>query len=290
ITDVPFKWGFHLHKWVSNFPDALQGLPSSDRMEAVVEMFPKTMNTQRALCFEWDLSSVIFCFRFHIPEKPLTRRGILAAVCSLFDPLGLVSPVYLTAKQLLQELCKAGLGWDSPVSEDHSIRWHSWLNLVKSIGNPADLACRGIKGTDDLSHWMYGPEFINEPKTVVSPLTPDRIPDGVELKASRVTINVISTRSVSGRLFARSSSWFVLLKPVAWLRRFIHYIMHKFGRSVVMPFVVKELTEARVVVIRQVQADVYSDELTLLKADTQSEPIRALVLRKLCPILLDGVL
>ncbi|GAA48007.1 hypothetical protein CLF_101070, partial [Clonorchis sinensis] len=103
-------------------------------MEAVVEMSPKTMNTQRALGIEWDPSSDILCFRFHIPEKPLTRRGLLAAVCSLFDPLGLVAPVCLTAKQLLQELCKAGLGWDSPVSEDHSIRWHSWLNLVKSIG------------------------------------------------------------------------------------------------------------------------------------------------------------
>ncbi|OON22090.1 NF-X1 type zinc finger, partial [Opisthorchis viverrini] len=160
--------------------------------------------------------------------------------------------------------------------------------------NPADLASRGIKGADDLSRWMYGPEFINEPKIVVSPLTPDRIPDGVELKASRATINVIFTRSVSGRLFARWSSLFVLLKSVAWLRRFIHYIMHKFGRSVVMPFVghlqVKELTEARVVVIRQVQAEVYSDESIRLKADTQSEPTKVSALRKLCPILLDGVL
>ncbi|OON21310.1 hypothetical protein X801_02797 [Opisthorchis viverrini] len=77
-------------------------------------MPPKTMNTQRALGIEWDPSSDIICFRFHTPEKPLTRRGIPAAVCSLFDPLGLVSPAYVTTKQLLQELCKTGLGWDFP--------------------------------------------------------------------------------------------------------------------------------------------------------------------------------
>ncbi|KER19587.1 hypothetical protein T265_15497, partial [Opisthorchis viverrini] len=51
---------------------------------------------------------------------------------------------------------------------------------VESLQNPADLASRGIKGVEDLSRWTYGPEFINEPRILVSPLTPDRIPDGVE--------------------------------------------------------------------------------------------------------------
>ncbi|OON18303.1 hypothetical protein X801_05844, partial [Opisthorchis viverrini] len=62
------------------------------------------------------------------PGEPLTRREITAAFCSLFYPLGVISPVYLTAEEPLQELCKTGPGWDSPVSEDHSIRYHSWLN------------------------------------------------------------------------------------------------------------------------------------------------------------------
>ncbi|OON14258.1 hypothetical protein X801_09956 [Opisthorchis viverrini] len=60
-----------------------------------------------------------------------------------------------------------------------------------------------------------------------------------------------------------------------------------------MPFVghlqMNELTEARVGIIGQLQAEVYSDELTHLKADTQSEPTRVSVLRKLCPILLDRI-
>ncbi|OON14257.1 hypothetical protein X801_09955 [Opisthorchis viverrini] len=56
------------------------------------------------------------CLRRRLLGEPLTRKGILASVFLLFDPLGLVSIVYLSAKQLLQELCKAGLGWDSPVS------------------------------------------------------------------------------------------------------------------------------------------------------------------------------
>ncbi|TGZ61758.1 hypothetical protein CRM22_007824 [Opisthorchis felineus] len=141
---------------------------------------------------------------------------------------------------------------------------------------------------------MYGPEFINEPKIPVSRLTPDRIPDGVELKTIRATVNVLSSRSVSERLFVRWSSWFTLLKAIAWFRRFIHYLMHKFKRHIIMPTVghlqVKELTAAQMVVVRQVQAEGYGDEITRLKTDTQSKPTRVSALRKLCPILLDGVL
>ncbi|TGZ64469.1 hypothetical protein CRM22_006347, partial [Opisthorchis felineus] len=146
------------------------------------------------------------------------------------------------------------------------------------IANPADLASRGIEGVDDLSCWMYGPEFIDEPKIPVSPLTPDRSPDGVELKTIRATVNVLSTRSVSERLFVRWSSWFTLLKAIAWLRRFIQYLMHKFKRHIIMPTAghlqVKELTEAQMVIVRQVQAEVYGDEINRLKTDTQSKPTR----------------
>ncbi|TGZ59297.1 hypothetical protein CRM22_009158 [Opisthorchis felineus] len=74
------------------------------------------------------------CFRFFVPEKPLTQQGILSFVYSLFDPLRFVALVCLPSKQLLQELFRAGLGWGAPISEAHSIRWHSWLKLVKPIG------------------------------------------------------------------------------------------------------------------------------------------------------------
>ncbi|OON18832.1 Pao retrotransposon peptidase [Opisthorchis viverrini] len=97
-------------------------------------MSRKAMNTQRALSVEWDPQCGSLCFRLRTPERPLTRRGFLGAVWLFFDPPELAAPVCLTAKQLPQELCQADLGWNTPVSEDHSARWHWWLNLIKSIG------------------------------------------------------------------------------------------------------------------------------------------------------------
>ena len=48
---------------------------------------------------------------------------MLSCVSSLYDPLGLVSPILLPAEQLLQELCRRKLGRDEEVDDDLS---HSW--------------------------------------------------------------------------------------------------------------------------------------------------------------------
>ena len=39
-----------------------------------------------------------------IKDRPCTRRGILSAVNSLYDPLGMAAPFILSAKLLLQDL------------------------------------------------------------------------------------------------------------------------------------------------------------------------------------------
>lgn len=68
--------------------------------------------TQRAIGASRDRISDEFAFHFEPADKLNIKRGILANVSSLFDPLGLVAPLCLPAKQLLQILCKFGLGWD----------------------------------------------------------------------------------------------------------------------------------------------------------------------------------
>ena len=39
-------------------------------------------------------------------RNPLTRLGVLSDGSSLYDPLGFVAPFTLSAKMILQELCK----------------------------------------------------------------------------------------------------------------------------------------------------------------------------------------
>ena len=80
--------------------------------------------------------------------KSATKRGILSTVSSLFDPLGLVSPVILAAKVLMQRLWKQGLGWDDPVPPAEECAWRSWLQGLEEI---ATLRIpRWVTGRDDI--------------------------------------------------------------------------------------------------------------------------------------------
>ena len=61
------------------------------------------------------MDSDMFTFKMVLKDKAFTRRGILSVTSSIYDPLGIVSPITLLAKKLLQDLCKQGLTWDEEI-------------------------------------------------------------------------------------------------------------------------------------------------------------------------------
>ena len=67
----------------------------------------------------------------NMPNKVVTKRGILSNLASMFDPLGLISPIAVSAKVLFQELCLERLSWDDSLPADKVKRWEVWLNDLK---------------------------------------------------------------------------------------------------------------------------------------------------------------
>ena len=72
---------------------------------------------------EWDFENDCFRFNLNINQRPLTRRGVLSVVSSLFDPLGFAAPVVLKAKLVLQNLCRLGLDWNEPIPDRPADTW-----------------------------------------------------------------------------------------------------------------------------------------------------------------------
>ena len=62
-----------------------------------------------------------------------TKRNLLKLSASLFDPLGIVSPVSVRMKILLQETCKLHLEWDTPLPETLVKVWCEILNDFEQI-------------------------------------------------------------------------------------------------------------------------------------------------------------
>ena len=65
----------------------------------------------------------------------MTRRGILSTVAPVYDPLGFLAPFVLTGKQLLQEMCKQGAGWDDPLTEELQSRWERWTEDLPGLAS-----------------------------------------------------------------------------------------------------------------------------------------------------------
>jgi hypothetical protein len=68
-----------------------------------------------------------------IKDKPLTRRGLLSTISSVFDPLGLISPFILNGKRILKSLCEAGADWDDPLPEDARCKWERWKADLQNL-------------------------------------------------------------------------------------------------------------------------------------------------------------
>ena len=62
-----------------------------------------------------------------------TKRGFLSALCSVFDPLGLVVPCLIEPKLMIQELWQRNIHWDHTLPADLEDRANKWINNVKYL-------------------------------------------------------------------------------------------------------------------------------------------------------------
>ena len=123
------KGGFRLTKFTSNRRAVLESLPEAERSKEVksIALDCDDLPVERALGVQWCVQSDSFGFRIVISSKPFTRRGVLSAVSSIFDPLGFIAPFTLLAKKLLQDLCcHKDLDWDDDIPEDYRSEWMRW--------------------------------------------------------------------------------------------------------------------------------------------------------------------
>ena len=91
------KGGFHLTKWCSNDRRVLAVVPEPERAKSVINLELDQLPTQSAL----GLKQVSDKLMSVTSKVPLTKRGMVSVVYSLFDPLGFIAPYIMKAKLLL---------------------------------------------------------------------------------------------------------------------------------------------------------------------------------------------
>ncbi|KAJ8027919.1 hypothetical protein HOLleu_30014 [Holothuria leucospilota] len=129
------KGGVNFHKFKSNSKVVLSSLPECDvEMSAgVLNPFSESVDVDRVLGIQWCVESDKFKFRIVINDTPLTRRGVLSTISSVYDPFGFIAPVILVGKQILQQLCHNNLDWDSPLPDQLRCKWVNWRSSLPRL-------------------------------------------------------------------------------------------------------------------------------------------------------------
>jgi len=135
LTDLLRQGGLKLTKWVSTSSKVLESVGGAGRSQRVnIELNDDGYSpTERALGLSWNVEDDCFMFRMSPSKAPLTRRGLLSTMCSVYDPLGFVSPFTLVAKKLMQDLTRLKLGWDEPLPKRELSQWIRWCEDLAKL-------------------------------------------------------------------------------------------------------------------------------------------------------------
>lgn len=94
----------------------------------------------------------------------MTKRKILSQIATLFDPLGLIGPVIVLAKIIMQQLWQIDAAWDETVPDKTSNMWNEFrdqLQLLHQLRIPGKVIIQEatqlqLHGFCDASETSYG--------------------------------------------------------------------------------------------------------------------------------------
>nr|XP_026491789.1 uncharacterized protein LOC113397585 [Vanessa tameamea] len=116
--------GFCLQKWCKNSEKLLNHI-KADKIRSDQAVIFKENNMIKVLGICWNKNTDNFEYLHHLPEAdmPVTKRKVLSDIARLYDPLGWIAPVIITAKIYMQKLWKSGLAWDDNLTPDLLKEW-----------------------------------------------------------------------------------------------------------------------------------------------------------------------
>lgn len=106
---------FELHKWHSNIPqlesDKTKQSPE-DQTYAKQQLGIPEGGGGAILGPQWDKQRDASSVAIPVEKADNTKRGVLAKIAKIYDPLGVASPLTLCAKLFYRGACNLKVGWD----------------------------------------------------------------------------------------------------------------------------------------------------------------------------------
>ncbi|XP_049887043.1 uncharacterized protein LOC126381635 isoform X1 [Pectinophora gossypiella] len=199
------KGGFSLHKWCANDNSLLQDIPLTSQHKGDVHFSEKDNSVVKNLGIKCKLDDDTLVISS--PEQNLldkyTKRDVLSFVCKIFDPLGLVGPIVVKAKLLMQQTWLSKCNWDSPLPDQLNQEFKTFADhltkmndiVVKRNLNTCEAKSIDIIGFADASNKAYGCSLymrsvgVNDEVTVNLLCSKSRVNPIKELSTPRLELN-----------------------------------------------------------------------------------------------------
>lgn len=132
VSELLKSAGMNLRKWRSNEPRLINEGNGDSR-----DLNLGNLDESKTLGLGWKSRSDELFFTIDLGKTPdtLTKRFILSTIAKIFDPLGLLSPVVIKGKVLLQQLWLSKVSWDDEVPQDIAQQWHNITNSLPDLNN-----------------------------------------------------------------------------------------------------------------------------------------------------------
>ena len=94
-------------------------------------------NGQKVLGLSWDFEQDTITLELITIAKraeglQATKRNTLRLLAGIFDPLGIIGPITITAKILFQDACRQNISWDDPLDKTIKRGVEAWIeSLIK---------------------------------------------------------------------------------------------------------------------------------------------------------------
>lgn len=129
ICEVLKSAGFQLAQWRSNVTNVLD-----------FGVFQENFNFQdnemtKTLGISWNPNKDLFQFTtsINLNSEKLTKRIVLSVIGQIFDPLGIIGPVVIKAKIILQKLWKMRIDWDEHIPSDYNKSFLQFFNELSYL-------------------------------------------------------------------------------------------------------------------------------------------------------------
>ncbi|XP_061728378.1 uncharacterized protein LOC133533417 isoform X1 [Cydia pomonella] len=253
---------FEMCGWNSNDQGALRLVPTELRAVQPSEMsLGSESSSVRALGVSWDPISDTVGFRTGLEglilQGSFNKRKVLFHLMKVYDPLGLLGPIVVKGRILLQEAWRSNIDWDTPFPPSQILKWNEWFKELSDVstiriprwyaklnGEPLHRELHIFADASELAfatvaYWrlLYADGTVKlaliTSKTRVSPLKPISIPR-LELQGALIASRLaVTIKEFHKKKPLRTFLWTDSRTVLGWLRSdartYKPFVAHRVG-------------------------------------------------------------